>query len=266
MTTPVLKIDQLCKRFGGIVVADAIDLEIHAGEILGLIGPNGAGKSTLFNLISGVYPTDSGEVSLMGESLSGLSIESRAQRGISRTWQHMRLFPSLSVLENLVVASRFYEAESLVSLFFNSSKVKVRQEEKIERALKILERMKLGHLSGSAIGDLTFGQQKLMGLARALMNEGQLLLLDEPMAGVEGQSYDMMKELVRQEAMMGRAICVVEHNISFVNDLCSSAVFMFAGKILERGRVQDLLASKTLEALYFGSSTDVELLPKEVLL
>ncbi len=254
--TPTLKITQLCKRFGGIVVADAIDLEIHSGDILGLIGPNGAGKSTLFNLISGVYPSDSGEVCLMGQRLNGQSITSRAQSGISRTWQHMRLFQSLSVLDNLVVASRFYEAESLVTLFFQSAKIKKLQEEKTERALQILQRMELKHLCDWAIGDLTFGQQKLMGLARALMNEGQLLLLDEPMAGVEGQSYDMMKEVVRQEARGGRAICVVEHNISFVKDLCSSAVFMFAGKILERGLVEDLLASKTLEALYFGAQTD----------
>jgi ABC-type branched-subunit amino acid transport system ATPase component len=249
---PVIKIENLSKRFGGIVVADGIDLEIHAGEILGLIGPNGAGKSSLFNLISGVFPCDSGQISLMGKSLEGQSIVSRAQNGISRTWQHMRLFASMSVLNNLVVASRFYEAENLGTLFFQSKKLKSLQFEKVDRAMNILEDMGLGALSNSPISDLTFGQQKLIGLARALMNNGPCLLLDEPMAGVEGQSYETIKNIVRREAQLGRAICVVEHNISFVKDLCNSAVFMFAGKLLERGSVEELLSSETLESLYFG--------------
>ena len=252
---PILKIEKVCKRFGGIVVADAIDLEIHAGEILGLIGPNGAGKSSLFNLISGIYPIDSGEITLMGQSLHGLSMVKRAQSGISRTWQHMRLFPSMTVLNNLVVASRYYEAENLRALFFQSGKVKSLQAEKENDA--ILVRMGLASLSNSPIADLTFGQQKLIGLARALMNDGPCLLLDEPMAGVEGQSYETIKDIVRQEANRGRAICVVEHNISFVKDLCNSAVFMFNGKLLERGSVDDLLASKTLEALYFGGQKTI---------
>jgi len=118
--------------------------------------------------------------------------------------------------------------------------------------MNILEDMGLGALSNSPISDLTFGQQKLIGLARALMNNGPCLLLDEPMAGVEGQSYETIKNIVRREAQLGRAICVVEHNISFVKDLCNSAVFMFAGKLLERGSVEELLSSETLESLYFG--------------
>jgi ABC-type branched-subunit amino acid transport system ATPase component len=262
--TPILKIEKLSKRFGGIVVADEIDLEINAGEILGLIGPNGAGKTSLFNLISGVHPIDSGRLSLKGEDLIGQSMVKRAQNGISRTWQHMRLFNSLSVLDNLIVASRVYEAESLTALFIQSSKIKNIQEEKIERALSILKRMGLQNLCDSPISDLSFGQQKLMGLARALMNDGSLLLLDEPMAGVEGQSYEMMKEIVRQEASAGHAVCVIEHNISFVQDLCNTAVFMFTGKILERGNVSDLLASETLEALYFGSQSSSQLSSEEV--
>jgi ABC-type branched-subunit amino acid transport system ATPase component len=262
--TAILKVNKLCKRFGGIVVADDIDLEINSGEILGLIGPNGAGKTSLFNLISGVYPVDSGRLTLKGQDLIGQSMVKRAQSGISRTWQHMRLFNSLSVLDNLIVASRVYESESLSSLLFQSGKIKKLHEEKTERALNILQRMGLRKLCDSSIGDLSFGQQKLMGLARALMNDGSLLLLDEPMAGVEGQSYEMMKEIVRQEASTGHAICVIEHNISFVQDLCNMAVFMFAGKILERGNVQDLLASKTLEALYFGTQESSPLSAEEV--
>jgi ABC-type branched-subunit amino acid transport system ATPase component len=113
--------------------------------------------------------------------------------------------------------------------------------------------MGLAALANRPVTDLPFGQQKLIGLARALMNDGDCLLLDEPMAGVEGEAYEAMKTVVRQEAASGRAVCVVEHNVSFVKDLCTTAIFMANGRIIERGSVADLLASSTLAELYFGS-------------
>jgi branched-chain amino acid transport system ATP-binding protein len=117
----------------------------------------------------------------------------------------------------------------------------------------VLPRMGLQALADANVGDLTFGQQKLVGLARALMSDAPCLLLDEPMAGVEGSAYETMREIVRQEAQSGRAVCVVEHNVSFIRDLCTSAVFMVQGRILERGDVQTLLESKALAELYFGT-------------
>ena len=250
----VIQIKNLNKQFGGIVVADQIGLEVHAGEILGLIGPNGAGKTSLFNLISGLYEIDSGDIFLNGVSLAGMSTVQRARQGIARTWQHMRLFPSMSVLENLCVATRNFGAENLLNLMIRPLSLKQAQASTQQKAMVTLERMQLHGLAHSSIGDLTFGQQKLVGLARALMNDGNCLLLDEPMAGVEGAAYETIKDIVREEALTGRAICVVEHNISFVKDLCSTAIFMANGKILERGTVDDLLASKTLETLYFGGA------------
>jgi ABC-type branched-subunit amino acid transport system ATPase component len=164
----------------------------------------------------------------------------------------MRLFRTMTVLENMVLAPRAYAGESLVRLCFDPAAVDRADAETCERAVAILGRMNLAQLAESAVVDLPYGQQKLVGLARALMNDGPCLLLDEPMAGVEGQAYETMKAVVRQEAQAGRAVCVVEHNISFIKDLCTSAVFMFAGRILERGAIADLLASRTLAELYFG--------------
>jgi len=113
--------------------------------------------------------------------------------------------------------------------------------------------MNLKDLAHQRITDISFGQQKLIGLARALMNDGDCLLLDEPMAGVEGQAYETMQNIIHEEAASGKAICIVEHNISFIKDLCNNAIFMSNGKILERGKIDDLLASKTLTELYFGT-------------
>jgi branched-chain amino acid transport system ATP-binding protein len=249
----LISLNDVCKSFGGIVVADHISIDIHRGEILGLIGPNGAGKTSLFNLISGVYPVDSGTISVAGQSLDGLSLHRRARLGVARTWQNMRLFATMSVLENMLVAPRDYPGEKISHIIFRPKQVAAESRRLSERAMSILGRMNLEAIAHSNVNDITFGQQKLVGLARALMNDGDCLLLDEPMAGVEGIAYDTMKTIVREEASAGRAVCVVEHNVSFIKDLCNSAVFMASGKILERGSVDTLLSSKTLADLYFGA-------------
>ena len=223
------------KHFGGIVVAEDINLEIAPGEILGLIGPNGAGKTTLFNLISGIHAPDGGEIWLRDLELSRLPVYKRARLGIARTWQHVRLFPTLSVLDNVLMGPREYPG-------MDSN----------QRASAILERIGLSASKDKLPGSLPFGLQKLVGLARTLMNDGEVLLLDEPMAGVEGQVYESIKQVVRDEAAAGRAVCVVEHNVSFIRDLCTRAVFMFNGRIEQSGTVEELLASEKLAELYFG--------------
>jgi ABC-type branched-subunit amino acid transport system ATPase component len=232
---PTLRIVDVRKSFGGIVVADDIRLEIAAGEILGLIGPNGAGKTTLFNLITGIHSPDAGEMWLRERPLARLPVYKRARLGIARTWQHTRLFATLPVLDNLLMGPRDYPGTGAH-----------------ERALAILARMGLDGAAAKLPGELPFGQQKLVGLARTLMNDGELLLLDEPMAGVEGQAYATMKQVVRDEAAAGRAVCVVEHNVSFIRDLCTRAVFMFNGRIEQSGTVEELLANDELAELYFG--------------
>ena len=230
-----IRVEGVRKHFGGIVVADDINLELRAGEILGLIGPNGAGKTTLFNLICGIHRPDSGEIWLRDQRLSRLPVYKRARLGIARTWQHIRLFPTLNVLDNVLMGPRNYPGGATRS-----------------RAESILSRIGIAQARDKMPGELPFGVQKLVGLARSLMNDGEVLLLDEPMAGVEGQVYETIKQVVRDEAAAGRAVCVVEHNVSFIRDLCTRAVFMFNGVIQMTGTVEELLASEKLAELYFG--------------
>lgn len=250
--TEILRVEGLHKRFGGIVVSDNVNLSIASGEILGLIGPNGAGKTSLFNLISGVLRPDAGSIVLRGQKIDGQPLYKRARMGIARTWQNMLLFRSMTVLDNLLVGPRDYAGESIMRLAFGRAGVRTAEAAMHERAMGILGRMELEQTAGSLVVDLPFGQQKLIGLARTLMNDGDLLLLDEPMAGVEGAAYETMQRVVRQEAESGRAVCVVEHNVSFIRDLCSRAVFMAQGKILQDGTVDELIASSVLTELYFG--------------
>ena len=248
----VLRVENLDKAFGGIVVADKVNIEIAKGEILGLIGPNGAGKTSLFNLISGVIKPDAGHIYLNGARIDGLPLYRRARNGIARTWQNMLLFTTMTVLENLLIAPRSYPGESIFKLTLGRDGVRQAEAAAQVRAMQILGRVGLAGAANSMVTDLPFGHQKLIGLSRALMNGGDLLLLDEPMAGVEGAAYETMQRVVRQEAEAGRAVCVVEHNVSFIKDLCTRAVFMSNGRILQAGTVDELLASKVLTDLYFG--------------
>ena len=248
----MLEVRKLSKSFGGIVVADQIDLTMRPGRILGLIGPNGAGKTSLFNLVSGVFPADAGTVTLGGKPLDGMPLHERARLGLSRTWQHVRLFPSLSVLDNLIVGAHDYPGERLMQVLFKPGRVRAASAAAQDKAHATLARMGLADTAEKSVGDLPYGQQKLVGVARALMNEARCLLLDEPMAGVEGQAYEAMQRVVREVAASGVAVCVVEHNVAFIRDLCDEAVFMFQGRILARGSVADLTASPQLTELYFG--------------
>jgi branched-chain amino acid transport system ATP-binding protein len=250
--TVVLRVENVDKAFGGIVVADKVNIEIAKGEILGLIGPNGAGKTSLFNLISGVHRPDAGRILLNGVRIDGKPLYRRARNGIARTWQNMLLFTTMTVMENLLIAPRSYPGESIFKLAFARAQMHQAEAAAQVRAMQILERVGLAGVADAMVTDLPFGHQKLVGLSRALMNDGDLLLLDEPMAGVEGAAYETMQRVVRQEAEAGRAVCVVEHNVSFIKDLCTRAVFMSNGRILQAGTVDELLASKVLTDLYFG--------------
>jgi branched-chain amino acid transport system ATP-binding protein len=248
-----LSVRGLNKSFGGIVVADDINLDLKGGRVLGLIGPNGAGKTSLFNLVCGVIKPDAGEIWLDGRQIDALPLHSRARLGLARTWQNLRLFPSLSVFDNLLLGPRAYGGENILDLVLAPRRVALAGRENHDRALSILERTGLADLADKRVQDVSFGQQKLIGVARALMNDARVLLLDEPMAGVEGQAYAAIQRVVREVAESGVAVCVVEHNVTFIRDLCDEGVFMFAGKVLARGPVKELIADPRLTELYFGT-------------
>ena len=178
---------------------------------------------------------------LNGAPIGNLPMHARAQLGISRSWQHNRLFPSLTVLDNLLLAERRHPHRTREMAATR------------ERAMAQLEKVRMTDTAHRLPTELSYGKQKLISLARVLMNDGNCLLLDEPMAGVEGPAYDSIKTVVRSEAAAGRAVCIVEHNISFIKDLCDLAVFMFAGRIIQTGTIDEMVRSPELTELYFGT-------------
>ena len=248
----VLEVKNMSKSFDGIVVARNIDLTLQPGRVVGLIGPNGAGKTSLFNLICGVVKPDAGTVLLDGSPLDGKAFHRRVRDGLSRTWQHVRLFPSLPVIDNLLIGTHDYPGERLVHVLFGHARLKAHDSAARDKAHNLLATMGLANVADDLVSDLPYGQQKLVGVARALMGDAKCLLLDEPMAGVEGQAYAAMQRVVRQVAESGVAVCVVEHNIAFIQDLCDEGVFMFSGAIMARGSVAELTRDPQLTELYFG--------------
>jgi len=252
--TAVLQVQALRKRFGGIVVADDITLALRRGEVVGLIGPNGAGKTSLFNLITGVVRPDGGTILLQGARIDRLGMPDRARLGIARTWQHARPFRSLTVLDNLLLGASDYPGDSLLRSLLQQRSVRRKEREAEQRAMALLERVRLAEKAHALASDLSYGQQKLLGIARALMSEGACLLLDEPMAAVEGRTYAIMRQVIEEEARRGQAVCLVEHNVGFIRDLCGRGVFMAAGRVLADGPVDELMRMKELTALYFGAA------------
>lgn len=247
-----IRLKKVNKSFSGVVVARNIDLILGPGEILGLIGPNGAGKTSLFNLLTGIVPIDSGEIHFNGERIDQSSVVRRPRMGMSRTWQNIRLFPTLTVMDNLLLGTRDYQGESIWKTFFKSKAVKDFSKDGRKKGTKLLERIGLSSDKDKKVTDFPYGQQKLIALARALMNDGGCLLLDEPMAGVDTDVYDTMKTIIREEAESGKSICVIEHSVSFIRDLCNSAIFMFNGEIIARGTVEELIQNEKLTEIYFG--------------
>jgi ABC-type branched-subunit amino acid transport system ATPase component len=250
----VLEIAGLRKAFGGIVVADDITLAFQPGQVVGLIGPNGAGKTSLFNLVTGVVRPDAGTISMDGVRIDSLGVSERARLGIARTWQHARPFRSLTVLDNLLLGAREYPGDSLLRSLLQRGLARRMEAGSEARAMALLERVRLAHKAHDLAAELSYGQMKLLGIARSLMSEGACLLLDEPMAAVEGRTYSIMREVIEQEAHRGQAVCLVEHNVGFIRDLCSRGVFMAAGRVLADGPVEELMRMKDLTALYFGAA------------
>lgn len=257
MTQPIIELTGLRKSFGGVVVAADINLSIVPGRVDGVIGPNGAGKTSLFNLISGSVKPDAGTIRIGGKDVSGMPVHERAQAGVSRTFQDVRLFESLSVIENLLVGAPEFPAGSMFGAIVSPGRTRRAVESAKAKALDTLELVGLAEEAHTNVVSLPYGMQKLVAISRALMNGGKCLLLDEPMAGVEGHTYGVIQNAVRAVAARGLGVCVIEHNVSFIEDLCDHAYFMNFGRVIAEGTVKELTARDDLSEMYFGKAVGV---------
>jgi branched-chain amino acid transport system permease protein len=249
---PVVSVRNLRKAFGGIVAVNGLSFELLEGRVTGLIGPNGAGKTTVFNLLTGALPPDEGSVYLRSEDITGWPIDRVARNGMVRSFQDVRIFPGLSVLDNVLMAVPDQRGETLADLLLRPWSV-FRDRRRVERlARQQLAFVGLAPKADFKAGDLPFGEQKLLALARILATDPEVLLLDEPASGIDAEWVERMIEIIRLLRDHGLTICVVEHNLHVVERAADHIYFMDGGRISAGGTMDELIAEEELVEAYFG--------------
>ncbi len=245
--TPVLSVENLTRRFGGIVAVEGVSFDVRAGEILGLIGPNGSGKSTLFNCILGQIKPSSGTVRLDGEDVTGLKPSALNRRGVGRTFQLLQVFPQLTVRENLILAGQEHVGTMLSRLFGP------RDAGLAEEAENMLRFFRLDRVAEAAAGSLSYGQQKLLDAAMAFMAGPRLVLLDEPAGGVNPTMLgDLAERLAAYNRERGATFVVIEHNMDFIMGLCHRVVVLAEGRILKEGSPEEVRSDPAVIEAYLG--------------
>ncbi len=249
----VLVATGVTKRFGGIVAAEALDLELRRGTITALVGPNGAGKTTVFNLLTGSIAPDAGSVLLNGEELVGLGPDRIARRGLVRSFQDVRLIQRVTCLENVMLAVQGQEGESIAKLFTAPRAVRARQEGVRAKATEALAFVGMEPFADVLAGSVSYGQSKLVSLARVLATGAEVLLLDEPASGIDTKWVDTILDMIEALREQGKTICVVEHNLHVVDRLADHTYFMELGRITAQGTIGDLTSTPRLAGAYFGT-------------
>jgi branched-chain amino acid transport system ATP-binding protein len=240
-------------RFGGLVAVNELDMNVREGEIYGLIGPNGAGKTTIFNLLTGVYQPTAGELYFQGQRIDGLKPYEISRRGISRTFQNIRLFPSMSVLENVMTACHRHAKQNLLDAVLRLPRFERDEQEHREFAMELLEIFGLARFSDEGGTSLPYGSQRRLEIVRALATRPQLLLLDEPAAGMNPAEQDELMQLIKQiRDRFGLTILLVEHNMKVVMGVCDRIQVVDYGKSIALG-VPEVIKNdpKVIEA-YLG--------------
>jgi ABC-type branched-subunit amino acid transport system ATPase component len=248
----ILELKSVTKSFDGIKAVDNLTASFEPGKVTSLIGPNGAGKTTLFNLISGVLQSDSGEILLQGKPLNGLAAWQRAQRGIGRLWQDVRVFPKLTVLDNVLLAQKDNPGETIWKNFFSLALVRKQQKYALGQARHWLSFVRLTDYENSLAGDLSYGQQKLLSIARLLVNEARLLLLDEPTSGIHPHLIDEILLLIKEIVAEGRTVIIIEHNFAVVSRISDQVFLMTKGRIDLAGGPEEVAKAPLLKEAYLG--------------
>jgi branched-chain amino acid transport system ATP-binding protein len=248
MTAPLLKVDNLAKSYGAVKAVQGVSFEVMPGEIFGVIGPNGSGKTTLFNSVLGQITPDTGRIELKGQDITGLNPMQLNRRGVGRTFQTLQVFGKMSVRDNLLVAAQEHQG-SLWSRMFAPGDSGLGA-----RADALIQQFRIGHVAHRPAGELSYGQQKLVDIAMAFMSEPDLVLLDEPCAGVNpslvGGISTLLKDLNKTRS---GSFVVIEHNMDFVMDLCHRILVMVEGTVMAVGTPAEIRANKQVLDAYLGN-------------
>ncbi len=251
----LLSVKDLSMRFGGLLAVDGVSIDLDEKQILGIIGPNGAGKTTVFNCISGFYTPTGGSIVLRGESIAGLGSHKVACKGVVRTFQNVRLFKRMTVLENLMVAQHQKARVSVLAGLFNTSSFRRQEAEAIERSMHWLDYMGLRDFANREAGNLAYGHQRRLEIARCMITEPRVLMLDEPAAGLNPQEKIDLQGLIRQlRDQYGVAILLIEHDMGLVMGVSERITVMEYGKPIAHGTPEEVKNNERVIKAYLGES------------
>jgi branched-chain amino acid transport system ATP-binding protein len=251
----LLDVKDLSMRFGGLLAVDGVNLELGEKQILAIIGPNGAGKTTVFNCISGFYTPTGGSVTLQGQSIAGLGSHTVARKGVVRTFQNVRLFKKMTALENLLVAQHQKNRASVLAGLFNTPSFRRQEAESIERSLHWLDYMGLREFANREAGNLAYGHQRRLEIARCMITEPKVLMLDEPAAGLNPQEKVDLQGLIRQlRDQYGVAILLIEHDMGLVMGVSERITVMEYGKPIAHGTPDEVRNNERVIKAYLGEA------------
>lgn len=254
---PLLQIEKMTHYFGGLRAVYNYNLEIEPGQVRGLIGPNGAGKTTIFNLITGIYKPTEGEILLEGRSILGLQPHQIASKGLGRTFQNLRLWRHMTVLEHVKLAHYSKISYGLIGAFLGTPKRHKEEAEIEEKAYDLLELVGIRHLADQVVTNLPYGAQRRVEMARALAMEPKILFLDEPTAGMNPEELVQMMGIIRRiHNELGLAIFLIEHRMRVVMDLCEAIQTLVFGEVIAEGTPEEIRNNPKVIDAYLGKEVE----------